>query len=124
MDESIDRKYYLKVKKLLREKQNKKRRLREQRLRDAYFSSREDIYFHWLKENHLTEWKKPDGRYNQHAIMVSPLNNKLVEAVGVLKQNDGPVGSTVLREGLDANKIESELQTTLQEQLTIPEGEN
>jgi len=124
MDESIDRKYYLKVKKLLREKQNKKRRLREQRLRDAYFSSREDIYFHWLKENHLTEWKKPDGRYDQHAIMVSPLSNKLVEAVGVLKQNDGPVGSTVLREGLDANKIESELQTTLQEQLTIPEGEN
>lgn len=110
MEESIDRKYYLKVKTMLREKEKRKRLLREKRIREAYFSSRQDIYFHWLKENHMTEWQKPDGYWKQHGILVNPLDNRIVESVNVFKSDEGlsNFGKT-LRE----SEIEEELQNTL-----------
>lgn len=114
------RNYYLKTKIMLREKAKRQRlrerRLREAHLREAYFSAREDIYFHWLKENHLTEWKKPDGRFNQHGLFVSPLSEKLTEAISILKDGVGDYrydGKEILKENLDTSTIETELQKTL-----------
>lgn len=111
MEESIDRKYYLKVKTMLREKEKRKKLLREKRIREAYFSSRQDIYFHWLKENHMTEWQKPDGYWKQHGILVNPLDNRIVESVNIFKSDEGlsNFGKT-LRE----SEIEEELQNTLE----------
>ena len=112
MEESIDRKYYLKVKTMLREKEKRKKLLREKRIREAYFSSRQDIYFHWLKENHMTEWQKPDGYWKQHGILVNPLDNRIVESVNIFKSDEGlsNFGKT-LRE----SEIEEELQNTLKD---------
>jgi hypothetical protein len=112
MEESsnLQRRYYLKTKKLLQEKVRAKKLLREKRLRDSYFASREDIYFHWLKENHLVEWKKPDGRYNEHAMLIPNMNKELYESVELFKNDaDDVTGMTKLKE----DEIEKELQKTL-----------
>jgi hypothetical protein len=101
MEESsnLQRRYYLKTKKLLQEKVRAKKLLREKRLRDSYFASREDIYFHWLKENHLVEWKKPDGRYNEHAMLIPNMDKELYESVELFKNDaDDVTGMTKLKE--------------------------
>lgn len=111
LGESFDRSYYLKTKAILKEKMERKRLLREKRIRDAYMSAKDDIYFHWLKENHLTEWSKPDGRFSQHSIVIPSLDQKIVESVGILKSADTQVGGSRLKE----SEIESTLQETLKE---------
>jgi len=57
------REYYLKTKKLLREKikrngiKEARRRLKE--ISERYRECKNDIYFNWLAEQNLTEWQRP-----------------------------------------------------------------
>jgi hypothetical protein len=71
-----ERAYYLKTKKLLREKlakqlkEKKLRRLRE--VSERYKECKNEIYFQWLKEKNLTEWCRPKIA---HELLVPQINN-------------------------------------------------
>lgn len=99
-----ERRYYLQTKKLLNEKLKKEqkklkeatRRKRLREISERYNESKNDIYFSFLRENHMTEWVKPGS---SHEIMVPPINkgHVLYETFAVLKDKS-PSTSRTLRE--------------------------
>jgi hypothetical protein len=97
MENMAARKYYLRTRALLREKRvakemwERKRLLREKkkvqemrfkRLREQYGKSKKDIYFTWLKENAMQEWK--DRRGHQMFFGQVPTSNPLYETFKAL----------------------------------------
>lgn len=96
-----ERAYYLKTRKLIREKlakerkqkilEAKKKRLKE--ISERYKESRNEIYFTFLRENHFTEWKKPGV---SHEMLIKPItsSDKMYETFQVLLDKN----TKVLRE--------------------------
>lgn len=92
MEESYRRDaYYLKTKKRLRERRKIREAKRLLEIRHRYIEAREDIYFQFLKENHLTEWKRIDGIGQCHDMVIQPINenNKLFEAIKLINEERG-----------------------------------
>jgi hypothetical protein len=71
-----ERAYYLKTRKLLREKFRKEAKLKERKrlkeVSERYKECKNEIYFQWLKEKNLTEWSKPGIA---HEMLVPPIQN-------------------------------------------------
>lgn len=120
--------YYLKTKKRLREKNRKKllekklKRLKE--ISARYKECKEEIYFRWLKESNMTEWKSPKG----HSLLVPTIkeSSPLWESFEVIKK--GAISQTSnkklkelsLSDMVEAYKSEN---IRLDEQLSKPLGE-
>lgn len=120
--------YYLKTKKRLREKSRKKllekklKRLKE--ISARYKECKEEIYFRWLKESNMTEWKSPKG----HSLLVPTIkeSSPLWESFEVIKK--GAISQTSnkklkelsLSDMVEAYKSEN---IRLDEQLSKPLGE-
>ena len=118
------RNYYMRTKKLLREKLASERKsaakaLREKEIRRLkevsmrYRECKQDIYFNWLREQNLTEWVRPGVA---HEMLVPRIdeNHTLFNSIRVLtdKGNDNPVTNKRLQE------------RTLQDQLNETKGFN
>lgn len=80
------RDYYLKTKSHLKEKRKLKEQKRIREITKRYFESRDSIYFEFLKENHLTDFSKTNGRMKDHCYNVPELNenNKMFDSLKVL----------------------------------------
>ena len=90
------RAYYLKTRKLLREKlkKDKLRSIQETKLRrlkeisERYKESKNEIYFKFLKENHLTEWLRPGVKQHEMYIPQITDSSPFYEAFQVLTNAD------------------------------------
>lgn len=120
--------YYLKTKKRLREKS--RRRLLEKKLKRLkeisarYKECKEEIYFRWLKESNMTEWKSPKG----HSLLVptikesSPLweSFEVIKKGAVTQTSNRKLQELSLSDMVEAYKAEN---VRLDEQLSKPLGE-
>lgn len=75
--------YYRKIKNRLKEKEIKEKQIHLRELSKRYRESKNDIYFQFLRENNLTEWKDPQ---HGHALVIQPIreSNNYFESFKVI----------------------------------------
>lgn len=96
-----ERKYYLRVKQRLVEKMKRQNKLKKKKIMEAkrkrlrevsqrYREAKEEIYFSFLRENHMTEWKRQEGHHQQHEMLIPTIdnNNVMFESFKVLSLKD------------------------------------
>ena len=106
MEESTraERDYYLRTKQLLREK---KRRLREQVLRERYFSAKDTLFMHFCESQNFTEWK---DNLRGHAFFVPKIVERgpygeYFQVARTLRVEGGSAGTSRLREELKFSEM-------------------
>jgi len=96
-----ERSYYLKTRRILKEKAAKKR-LRE--ISERYKECRHELYFKFLKENNMTEWQKP-GRTHEMLIPTIQESSYLYETFKILVDEKNDSNSKVLREEIPVQEM-------------------
>lgn len=126
-ESALQRSYYMKTKKLLKEKSRikllEKQYTRLKEISTRYKECKDEIYFQWLKESNMTEWKSPKG----HSLVVPQINSSspLWESFEVIKKG-GTVQSNRLKEEMSlSDMVEAYKKDNirLDEQLSKPIGE-
>lgn len=114
------------VKKILRENSNKHKlnEAQRKRLREVskhYKEVKEDLFFHYLENQHLTEYTNKAG--NQHVLYVPKLTENAAEweAVQVIKHNSNAEASGHLKEEGPEEMVQDEMNKLQEQQYTKEE---
>jgi primosomal protein N' len=114
------------VKKILRENSNKHKlnEAQRKRLREVskhYKEVKEDLFFHYLENQHLTEYTNKAG--NQHVLYVPKLTENTAEweAVQVIKHNSNAEASGHLKEEGPEEMVQDEMNKLQEQQYTKEE---
>lgn len=86
-DGSFNEAYYMKTKARLAKKLKEKKLAKLQEVSRRYKEAKENIYFQFLKENHLTEWTRP-GVGHEMLIPEIHESSPLFEAFQIMHQKD------------------------------------
>lgn len=106
-DGAFNESYYRKTKKQIAKKLQERKLKKLAEVSKRYHEAKEDIYFQFLKENHMTEWVRPG---HGHELLVPTINEQspLFEAFKVMStfRNEDTSGKQRLNETLSLNSEE------------------
>lgn len=113
-DGSFNESYYKKTKAEIAKKLKERRLVKLQEVSKRYNEAKENIYFQFLKENHLTEWVRPG---KGHEMLIPTINDQspMFEAFKIMEEFKSDNGKQHLNETLS---LSSEGFESLRESVT------